>query len=209
MPAVYWILLSGSCDSVKSRSFECIADNSNGFTHQLLLRVTPGQCHLHSGSLPGTAMCHFANAHMRSLHFKLRKAESLENGNQNYSPKKKCLRSGLYMAGLYEVAAGWKLALKLHVAGRMFYLNTNEQTSPPHKQNNPLALSGVPQRMRVQWCLWPLSVCSTLCSALSAPPLLQPALLGWAALTEPAAAGSGISSSASLCRKSCFFLLSG
>lgn len=47
-----------------------------------LLHVTPGQCHLHSGSLPGTGMCHFANAHMQSLHFKLRKAESLEKCQQ-------------------------------------------------------------------------------------------------------------------------------
>lgn len=47
-----------------------------------LLHVTPGQCHLHSCSLPGTGMCHFANAHMQSLHFKLRKAESLEKCQQ-------------------------------------------------------------------------------------------------------------------------------
>lgn len=51
-------------------------------------RVTPAQCHLHSGSLPGTGMCHFANAYMQSLHFELRKAESLENASNNYSPKK-------------------------------------------------------------------------------------------------------------------------
>lgn len=50
--------------------------------------VTPGQCHLHSGSLPGTGMCHFANAHMHRFNFKLRKAESLENADNNYSLKK-------------------------------------------------------------------------------------------------------------------------
>lgn len=49
MPAVYWILLLGSVTVLKSRSFECIPDNSNGFTHQL---AAPHTCNPYPMSPP-------------------------------------------------------------------------------------------------------------------------------------------------------------
>lgn len=86
----------------------------------LRTHVTPAQCHLQSGSLPQSGMCHFANAHMHTLHFKLRRAESLENASNRaipYTQKKKSQTWALSltiredcMARIYEVVSGLELA---------------------------------------------------------------------------------------------------
>lgn len=102
----------------------------------LRTHVTPAQCHLHSGSLPGTGMCHFANAHTRSLHFKLRKAERLENANNNYSLKKVSQIWALH-GWIIWTGSRMKSCFKSHkLLGGCFIKNKqtkNKQKSPPHK----------------------------------------------------------------------------